>query len=93
MVGLDLNPGMLARARASAVPEGAAGMAGRRRWSIAIQCGNLRRRLLPARTPVFSRPSASCSQMYRVLKPAGRLVVLVWRALAHSPASRRSRRL
>ena len=86
VVGLDLNPEMLARARASAVPEGAAvewreGDAGALPFSAAtfdaVFC-QLGLQYFPDR-------QQAAREMYRVLKPAGRLVVLVWRALAHSP--------
>ncbi len=86
MVGLDLNPGMLARARASSPAEGAAvewqeGDAGAMPFGgatfDAVLC-QLGLQYFP------DRQQAAC-EMYRVLKPGGRLVVLVWRALAHSP--------
>ena len=86
MVGLDLNPGMLARARASSAPEGAAvewreGDAGALPFSAAnfdaVFC-QLGLQYLPDR-------QQAAREMYRVVKPGGRLVVLVWRALAHSP--------
>jgi ubiquinone/menaquinone biosynthesis C-methylase UbiE len=86
VVGLDLNPGMLARARASSPPEGAAvewreGDAGALPFSAAtfdaVFC-QLGLQYFPDR-------QKAAREMYRVLKPDGRLVVLVWRALAHSP--------
>jgi SAM-dependent methyltransferase len=86
VVGVDLNPGMLARARASSPPEGAAvewreGDAGALPFSAAtfdaVFC-QLGLQYFPDR-------QQAAREMYRVLKPGGRLVVLVWRALAHSP--------
>jgi len=86
VVGLDLNPGMLARARASSPAGGAAvewqeGDAGAMPFDgatfDAVLC-QLGLQYFP------DRQQAAC-EMYRVLKPGGRLVVLVWRALAHSP--------
>jgi SAM-dependent methyltransferase len=86
VIGLDLNPGMLAGARASSMPERAAvewreGDAGALPFSAAtfntVFC-QLGLQYFP------DRQQAAC-EMYRVLKPGGRLVVLVWRALAHSP--------
>jgi SAM-dependent methyltransferase len=86
VVGLDLNPGMLARARASSPAGGAAvewqeGDAGAMPFGgatfDAILC-QLGLQYFP------DRQQAAC-EIYRVLKPGGRLVVLVWRALAHSP--------
>jgi ubiquinone/menaquinone biosynthesis C-methylase UbiE len=86
VVGLDLNPGMLARARASSPPEGAAvewreGDAGAMPFGAAtfdaVFC-QLGLQYFPDR-------QQAAREMYRVLKPGGRLVVLVWRAIAHSP--------
>jgi SAM-dependent methyltransferase len=86
VVGLDLNPGMLARARAASAPEGAAvewreGDAGALPFSAAtfdaVFC-QLGLQYFPDR-------QQAAREMYRVVKPGGRLVVLVWRALAHSP--------
>ncbi|HSW14025.1 MAG TPA: methyltransferase domain-containing protein [Solimonas sp.] len=86
VVGLDLNPGMLARARAAPPSEGAPvdwreGNAGALPFDAstfdAVFC-QLGFQYFP------DRPQAAC-EMHRVLKPTGRLVTLVWRALAHSP--------
>lgn len=86
VVGLDLNPGMLARARASPPPEGAAvdwreGDAGALPFDVstfdAVLC-QLGFQYFP------DRPQAA-REMRRILKPTGRLVALVWRALSHSP--------
>lgn len=86
VVGLDLNPGMLARAQPSSQPEGAAvdwreGDAGRLPFDAksfdAVFC-QLGFQYFPDR-------QQAARDMHRVLKPTGRLVALVWRALAHSP--------
>jgi SAM-dependent methyltransferase len=86
VVGLDLNPGMLARARSSPPPEGAAidwreGDAGAMPFDVstfdAVFC-QLGFQYFPER-------QRAAREMHRVLKPTGRLVALVWRALDHSP--------
>ena len=86
VVGLDLNPGMLAVARSLPPPQGATvdwreGDAGALPFAEALfdvafcQLG----------LQSFSDRSQAVREIYRVLKPSGRLVALVWRALAHSP--------
>jgi SAM-dependent methyltransferase len=86
VVGLDLNPGMLSRARALPPPEGAPiewkeGDAGALPFDVstfdAVFC-QLGFQYFP------DRPKAT-REMRRVLKPTGRLIALVWRALTHSP--------
>ena len=85
-VGFDLNPGMLARARALPPPEGAA-----------IEWKEGDAGALPFGDSTFDvvfcqlgfqyfpdRPKAA-REMHRVLKPTGRLIALVWRGLTHSP--------
>lgn len=86
VVGLDLNQDMLAQARALSLPEGAA-----------VEWREGDASALPFDVSTFDvvfcqlgfqyfpdRPQAA-REMLRVLKPTGRLVALVWRALAHSP--------
>jgi ubiquinone/menaquinone biosynthesis C-methylase UbiE len=86
VTGVDLNPGMLAVARTLAPPQGA-----RVDW----REGNAA--ALPFSPATFhvvfcqlglqyfpDRPQA-LREMYRVLMPRGRLLLLVWRAIAHSP--------
>ncbi len=86
VAGLDLNPGMLARARAASPSEGAAvdwweGDAGALPFDVstfdAVFC-QLGFQYFPDR-------HQAAREMHRVLKPTGRLVTLVWRSLAHSP--------
>jgi len=86
VVGLDLNPGMLTVARALPPPQGAVvdwrdGDAGALPFAVAtfdvVFC-QLGLQYFPDRRQAVR-------EMYRVLGPNGRLVVLVWRALAHSP--------
>ena len=86
VVGLDLNPGMLARARASSPPEGAAvewreGDAG----ALPFSAATFDAVLCQLGLQYFPDRQQAAREMYRVLKPSGRLVVLVWRAIAHSP--------
>ena len=86
-VGLDLNPGMLARARAAPPSDGAAvdwqeGNAG----ALPFDTGTFDAVLCQLGFQYFpDRLQAAC-EMRRVLEPTrGRLVTLVWRALSHSP--------
>lgn len=86
VVGLDLNPGMLARARTSPPPEGAAV-----EWregdaaALPFDVSTLDAVLCQLGFQYFSKRQQAAREMYRVLKPTGRLVALVWRALDHSP--------
>ena len=85
-VGVDLNPGMLARARASPMPEGTAvewreGDAG----ALPFGTASFDAVFCQLGLQYFPDRQQAAREMYRVLKPGGRLVVLVWRALAHSP--------
>ena len=86
VVGLDLNPGMLARARASAPAEGAAVQ-----WqegdaaAMPFDGETFDAVLCQAGLQYFADRQQAAREMRRVLRPGGRLVVLVWRALAHSP--------
>ncbi|HTI54031.1 MAG TPA: methyltransferase domain-containing protein [Verrucomicrobiae bacterium] len=86
VVGLDLNPGMLARARAAAPPDGAAvewreGDAG----AMPFGSATFDAVLCQLGLQYFPDRQQAAREMRRVLKPGGRLAVLVWRALAHSP--------
>jgi ubiquinone/menaquinone biosynthesis C-methylase UbiE len=86
VAGLDLNPGMLAQARAAAPPAGAV---------IDWREGNASALPFDASTfdavfcqlgfQYFPDRQQAAREMRRVLKPGGRLVALVWRALEHSP--------
>ena len=86
VVGLDLNPSMLARAHASPLPQGAAiewreGDAGALPFegsTFDAVCCQLGFQYFPDR-------AQAAREMHRVLKPTGRLVTLVWRGLANSP--------
>jgi ubiquinone/menaquinone biosynthesis C-methylase UbiE len=86
VVGLDLNPGMLARARASSVREGASvewreGDAG----ALPFDAATFDAAFCQLGLQYFPDRQRAAREMHRVLKPGGRLVVLVWRGLAHSP--------
>jgi ubiquinone/menaquinone biosynthesis C-methylase UbiE len=85
VIGLDLNPGMLARARASSAPEAAVvewreGDAG----ALSFSAATFDAVFCQLGLQYFPDRQQAAREMYRVLKPTGRLVVLVWRALAHS---------
>lgn len=86
VVGLDLNPGMLARAAAAPPSEGAAvdwreGNAG----ELPFDEGTFDAVFCQLGFQYFPDRHQAAREMHRVLKPTGRLVTLVWRALAHSP--------
>lgn len=86
VVGVDLNPGMLARARASSLPEGTAvewreGDAG----ALPFSAASFDAVFCQLGLQYFPDRQQAAREMHRILKPGGRLVVLVWRALAHSP--------
>lgn len=85
-VGLDLNPDMLARARASLPSEGATvdwreGNAG----ALPFDASTFDAVFCQLGFQYFPDRHQAAREMHRVLKPTGRLVTLVWRSLAHSP--------
>jgi SAM-dependent methyltransferase len=88
VVAVDINPAMLAVARSLPAPEGA---------SIDWREGNALALALPDDTFDVAlsqqglqflpdRPAA-LREMYRVLRPGGRVALSVWRSLEHNPAS------
>lgn len=86
VVGLDLNPGMLARASGAPPPEGAAiewreGNAG----ALPYETGTFDAVFCQLGFQYFPDRAQAAREMHRVLTPSGRLVTLVWRGLAHSP--------
>jgi ubiquinone/menaquinone biosynthesis C-methylase UbiE len=86
VVGLDLNPGMLARARALPPPEGVVvdwreGDAG----ALPFDGSTFDAVFCQLGFQYFPDRQQAAREMHRVLKPTGRLIALVWRALAHSP--------
>jgi len=86
VVGVDLNPGMLARARAASVPQGTVV-----EWreadagALPFSAASFDAVFCQLGLQYFPDRQQAAREMYCVLKPGGRLVVLVWRALAHSP--------
>ena len=85
VVGLDLNPGMLVVARSLPVEAGPIGWvqatAGRLPFpdgSFEVVCCQLGLQFFPDR-------AAALAEMARVLVPGGRMVVMVWRSIDHSP--------
>jgi SAM-dependent methyltransferase len=86
VVGLDLNAGMLARARAWAPAQGAVVS-----WhegdaaAMPFDAQTFDAVLCQAGFQYFTDRRQAAREMRRVLKPGGRLVAVVWRALAHSP--------
>jgi ubiquinone/menaquinone biosynthesis C-methylase UbiE len=85
VVGLDLNPGMLVVARSllvEAAPiEWVQATAGRLPFpdgSFEVVCCQLGLQFFPDR-------AAALAEMARVLVPGGRLAVMVWRSIDHSP--------
>ncbi|PTU33307.1 class I SAM-dependent methyltransferase [Stenotrophobium rhamnosiphilum] len=86
VVGLDLNAGMLARARATPSPAGAAvdwqeGDAG----ALPFEASSFDAVICQLGFQYFPDRAQAAREMLRVLKPTGRLVALVWRGLSHSP--------
>lgn len=86
VVGLDLNAGMLARAKAAPSPPGAVvdwreGDAG----ALPFEAGSFDAVICQLGFQYFPDRERAAREMCRVLKPTGRLVALVWRGLSHSP--------
>jgi len=88
VVAVDVNPAMLSIARSLPAPEGAA---------IDWRDGNALTLPFPDDTfdlalcqhglQFFPDRPAALREIYRVLRPAGRIAVSVWRSLEHNPAS------
>ena len=86
VTGVDVNPGMLAVARTRTLPPG-----GPVEW----REGDAAALPFPAAAfsvvfcqlglQYFPDRRQALGEMYRVLRPQGRLVLLVWRAVTHSP--------
>jgi ubiquinone/menaquinone biosynthesis C-methylase UbiE len=86
VVGLDLNPGMLAVARTLPLPQGAAidwreGDAG----ALPFVAATFDVVFCQLGLQYFPDRRQAVREMYRVLSPNGRLVALVWRSIVHSP--------
>jgi ubiquinone/menaquinone biosynthesis C-methylase UbiE len=84
VVGLDLNPGMLACASSSTE---SAAVEWRQGDAVALpfDARSFDAVFCQLGFQYFSDRQQAAREMYRVLKPGGRVVALVWRALAHSP--------
>jgi SAM-dependent methyltransferase len=80
VVGFDLNPGMLTVARSLPVGwvQATAGRLPFPDGSFEVVCCQLGLQFFPDR-------AAALAEMARVLVPGGRLVVMVWRSIDHSP--------
>jgi ubiquinone/menaquinone biosynthesis C-methylase UbiE len=86
VIGLDLNPGMLARARLSPPPDDPA-VEWREGDAGALPFGAATFDVIFSQFgfQYFPDRHQAAREMYRVLKPEGRLIIMVWRGLAHSP--------
>jgi ubiquinone/menaquinone biosynthesis C-methylase UbiE len=89
VVVVDVNPAMLAVARSLPAPAGAAidwreGNA----LALSLPDGAFDLALRQHGLQFFPDRPAALREMVRVLRPAGRVAVSVWRSLEHSPASR-----
>jgi len=88
VIGVDINPAMLTVARSLPAPEGASidwreGSA----LSLPLPDHTFDLALCQAGLQFFpDRPAAVC-EMYRVLKPDGRVAISVWRSPEHNPVS------
>lgn len=87
VVGVDLNPGMIAAARALPASEGAAPIAWREGDAAALGFvdASFDAVLCQLGLQYFTDRPRAAREMARVLAPGGRLATLVWRALDHSP--------
>lgn len=85
VVGFDLNPGMLARARQTD------GTAGRIEWregsatEMPFDDGSFDLVLCQHGLQFIPDKAAALSEMYRVLAPEGQLLISVWRSIEHCP--------
>ena len=89
VVGLDLNPGMLAVAAASAAGPAATGapIVWREGSAVAMPLadGSFDVVCCQLGLQFFADRSAALAEMHRVLVPGGRLGLMVWRSIEHSP--------
>jgi ubiquinone/menaquinone biosynthesis C-methylase UbiE len=86
VTGVDVNPGMLAVARTRTLAPGAP-VAWREGDAAALPFPEAAFSLVFCQLGLqyFPDRRQALREMYRVLRPQGRLVVLVWRAITHSP--------
>jgi ubiquinone/menaquinone biosynthesis C-methylase UbiE len=86
VTGVDVNPGMLAVARTRTLPPGAP-VDWREGDAAALPCPAAAFSIVFCQLGLqyFPDRCQALREMYRVLSPQGRLVLLVWRAIMHSP--------
>lgn len=87
VAGVDLNPGMLERARAGRPVAGHAAIEWRQEDAVALPFAQhaFDAVVCQAGLQYISDRHQATSEMRRVLAPGGRVVVLVWRSIVHSP--------
>jgi ubiquinone/menaquinone biosynthesis C-methylase UbiE len=89
VIGLDLNPGMLAMAAsiASSDPDASAPIAWREASATKMPFPDAAFDVAYCQLGLqfFPDRAAALREMYRVLVPGGRLGLMVWRAIQHSP--------
>jgi ubiquinone/menaquinone biosynthesis C-methylase UbiE len=88
IVGVDINPAMLAVARSLPTPEGASidwreGSA----LDLPLPDGTFDLALCQAGLQFFPDRPTALQEMFRVLRPGGRVAISVWRSIEHQPAS------
>jgi ubiquinone/menaquinone biosynthesis C-methylase UbiE len=90
VVGVDLNPGMLAVARAQPPARASAKVEWREGDAKALPCDNTTCDVVFCQQGLqfFPDKAQSLRDMHRVLVPEGRLALSVWRALAYNPYTR-----
>jgi ubiquinone/menaquinone biosynthesis C-methylase UbiE len=88
VVAVDINPAMLTVARSLPAPEGAA-IDWREGSALALPLPDATSdvALCQHGLQFFPDRPAAVRDMYRVLRPGGRIAVAVWRSLEHNPAS------
>jgi len=90
VVGVDLNPGMLAVARAQTLTTASARVEWRAGDANALPCDNATFDVVFCQQGLqfFPDKDRTLREMYRVLAPEGRLALSVWRALPYNPYHR-----
>jgi ubiquinone/menaquinone biosynthesis C-methylase UbiE len=85
VVGLDLNPGMLAVARGLPVGGSPIGWVQATAGRLPFPDGSFEVVCCQLGLQFFPDPSGALAEMARVLVPGGRVAVMVWRSIDHSP--------
>jgi ubiquinone/menaquinone biosynthesis C-methylase UbiE len=90
VVGVDLNPGMLAVARTQTPTTASARVAWRAGDANALPCDDATFDVVFCQQGLqfFPDKDHALREMYRVLAPGGRLALSVWRALPYNPYNR-----